>query len=88
MQTITIDTNETHRLALVADLADEVGNARYEPLTTDHQIDDSRVSLTYIPQYHAVANTVAIGLTAQSLGYPRDGWKRWSELKALTAVRS
>jgi len=89
MQTITLDTNQVHGLALVVDQEqDSLENARYEPLTAEHSIDEDRVLLVYIPQYHTLANTVTIGLTAQSLGYPKDGWKRWSELQSVSGRRS
>jgi hypothetical protein len=81
----TLDINSTHRLALVTD--DDLANPRYEPLTEAHQVDENGPALTYLPQYHAVADTVPMGVVTRTLGIPRDGWERLAQVQHLEGRR-
>lgn len=81
----TLDINETHQLALVEDIDDdELKGAHYETLSPRHQLADDSDPGVYLRQYHAVANTVTVGLVAGSRGIPQDGWKRLEQLQAMS----
>lgn len=77
---VTLDTNETHGLALVVDSNWRTDTPRYialkdaPPLAPD---TDPQLKYTFLNQLHYIAGHGIAGVSIVDFNTPRDGWKRW-----------
>ena len=85
VESVTLDLNEEHQLALVADVKHrDFANARYEILTPGHELKHHALSLAYLNRHHWLAINRREKLSTYiDRPYPQEGWARWDDLRKI-----